>query len=68
MLNVNHQFENNIQIERSELNKNSTMNKSTTCDLVVKIENNFKISVTNNVTKNRLNLFLFNFRKFCTNY
>lgn len=31
-------FENNIQIERSELNKNNSKNKSTTCDFIVKIE------------------------------
>lgn len=35
----------NIIIERSELNKNGTTNKSTTCDFVVKIEDNFKINI-----------------------
>ena len=68
MLNVNYKFENNIQKKKSKINKNSTMNKSTTRDFVVKIEDNFKISVINNITKNRLNLFLCNFRKLCTNY
>lgn len=68
MLNVNYKFENNIQKKKSKINKNSTMNKSTTRDFVVKIEDNFKISVINNITKNRLNLFLCNFRKFCINY
>ena len=68
MLNVNYKFENNIQKKKSKINKNSTMNKSTARDFVVKIEDNFKISVINNITKNRLNLFLCNFRKFCINY
>ena len=40
-----HVFENNIQIEKTELNKHGVMNKSTTCDYIVKIEDNFKINI-----------------------
>jgi len=46
-------LENNIQIERNELNKNNVRNKSTTCDFIVKIEDNFKINIEINSSKNK---------------
>ena len=42
---------NNIEIERSELEKNGIMNKSTTCDFVVKVDSGFKIDVEINTRK-----------------
>ena len=44
-------LENNIQIERSELNKEKEDNKTTICDFVVKIEENFKLDIEINTSK-----------------
>ena len=52
IMNINYSIlENNIQIERSELNKNGVMNKATTCDFIVKIKDSFKINVEINTSK-----------------
>jgi len=48
-----HVFKDNIQIERSELNKSNTRNKSTTCDFIVKIEDNFKINIEINSSNSK---------------
>lgn len=44
-------LQDNIQIERSELNKESIENKSTTCDFIVKIDDSFKIDLEINTRK-----------------
>ena len=44
-------FKDNIIIERNELNKNGIKNKSTTCDFIIKLEDNFKINIEINSSK-----------------
>ena len=46
-------LQDNIQIERTELNKEGIANKSTTCDFVVKIEDSFKIDLEINTRKSQ---------------
>ena len=44
-------FKDNIIIERNELNKHGIKNKSTTCDFIIKLEDNFKINIEINSSK-----------------
>jgi len=52
VLGVNYEYlKDNIIVERSELNKDNNDNKSTTCDYIVKITDNFKIDIELNTSK-----------------